>query len=452
MADAIHAVSGQLLHAEPPEPERWLLRCDGCGWFAFTATDNPDEADPLINAHLIDVGGIDPSYAADAVDEVERLNRRLEAEFDNLDLNDELDAAEPFGWEDGDTFTMPIVVGDAKPGDPLTIEYEDGTTEVVPIGKTDPGLGIDWAKLAADAANLDLSDDADDLAVWPDPEWELATGVTCVVCEECAFTFDAVHTDGDTDGYTCPVCAEARLETEVEMWRERVLLAEADVAQLRDERADADAEIECLTGSLEGTHNALKVIDKLAAGRGTALDQAVAEVERMREHSITLNRIGWRLAEAVGEVEADAEVIEANPDDLLARLLDQQTQAVERLHQTIARQAERILDLMHPKDAPAESRFELCRRLQAAEAEVSQLRGELTTASPEYVRRTFGTPAPWAAGECRPNGDYDPPPGGERHAQRVARRIEAARETVRKVNDSCRPNGDYDDEETVGGC
>jgi hypothetical protein len=36
-------------------------------------------------------------------------------------------------------------------------------------------------------------------------DWELEHGVTCVVCPDCAFTFDAVHTDPD-GSYSCPLC------------------------------------------------------------------------------------------------------------------------------------------------------------------------------------------------------------------------------------------------------
>jgi protein-arginine kinase activator protein McsA len=30
-------------------------------------------------------------------------------------------------------------------------------------------------------------------------------------CPDCAFTFDAVHTDNASGDYTCPACAEQRL-------------------------------------------------------------------------------------------------------------------------------------------------------------------------------------------------------------------------------------------------
>ena len=30
-------------------------------------------------------------------------------------------------------------------------------------------------------------------------------------CPDCAFTFDAFHTDTETGGYSCPACAEIEL-------------------------------------------------------------------------------------------------------------------------------------------------------------------------------------------------------------------------------------------------
>jgi rubrerythrin len=44
--------------------------------------------------------------------------------------------------------------------------------------------------------------------------WEREEGVTCVVCPTCGFTFDEFHTDAD-GGYSCPVCAEARVTIDV---------------------------------------------------------------------------------------------------------------------------------------------------------------------------------------------------------------------------------------------
>jgi hypothetical protein len=35
--------------------------------------------------------------------------------------------------------------------------------------------------------------------------------VRMFVCDGCGFGFDAIHTQGDGDGYDCPNCAEVRL-------------------------------------------------------------------------------------------------------------------------------------------------------------------------------------------------------------------------------------------------
>ena len=40
--------------------------------------------------------------------------------------------------------------------------------------------------------------------------WAVERGVTCVVCPDCAFTFDATHTsEPDGDRYDCPNCGAA---------------------------------------------------------------------------------------------------------------------------------------------------------------------------------------------------------------------------------------------------
>lgn len=44
-------------------------------------------------------------------------------------------------------------------------------------------------------------------------DWTTEQGVTCVVCPDCAFTFDASHIDDrpfgrSPGGYSCPVCEE----------------------------------------------------------------------------------------------------------------------------------------------------------------------------------------------------------------------------------------------------
>lgn len=40
-----------------------------------------------------------------------------------------------------------------------------------------------------------------------DKVWEVEEGVTCVVCPDCVFTFDAVHENDEPEGtYSCPLC------------------------------------------------------------------------------------------------------------------------------------------------------------------------------------------------------------------------------------------------------
>lgn len=56
-------------------------------------------------------------------------------------------------------------------------------------------------------------------------------------------------------------------------------------------------------------------------------DAAMEEVERLREHSITLNLIGWRIAVALGDVPEGVDRIEGNPSDQADRLIAE----VERL-------------------------------------------------------------------------------------------------------------------------
>jgi hypothetical protein len=40
--------------------------------------------------------------------------------------------------------------------------------------------------------------------------WDREGDVVCVICPDCAFTFDADHYDED-GGYSCPACAEMAL-------------------------------------------------------------------------------------------------------------------------------------------------------------------------------------------------------------------------------------------------
>lgn len=55
-------------------------------------------------------------------------------------------------------------------------------------------------------------------------------------CPDCAFTFDAIHTDRD-GGYSCPVCAEARLEAELAQLRTTIA---AEIEAYCRPRCDTD--------------------------------------------------------------------------------------------------------------------------------------------------------------------------------------------------------------------
>lgn len=46
-----------------------------------------------------------------------------------------------------------------------------------------------------------------------------------------------------------------------------------------------------------------------------------AEVERLTKHSVTANRLSWRIAEAVGDVPEGATAIVGDPDEQLTRLI-----------------------------------------------------------------------------------------------------------------------------------
>jgi hypothetical protein len=52
-------------------------------------------------------------------------------------------------------------------------------------------------------------------------------------CPECAFTFDAMHTDRD-GGYSCPLCGEIRAEAERDDALARAVAAETAIAKVRE--------------------------------------------------------------------------------------------------------------------------------------------------------------------------------------------------------------------------
>ena len=59
-----------------------------------------------------------------------------------------------------------------------------------------------------------MAQDSDEIAAVDIPvltrqDWAMTEGVTCVSCPDCAFTFDAAHTEVDqAEGgpYDCPAC------------------------------------------------------------------------------------------------------------------------------------------------------------------------------------------------------------------------------------------------------
>lgn len=52
----------------------------------------------------------------------------------------------------------------------------------------------------------------------------------------------------------------------------------------------------------------------------------MGEIDTFREHSVRLNAIGWRLAEAVGDVGPDDTEVESDPEGRLERLIDERDQ------------------------------------------------------------------------------------------------------------------------------
>lgn len=69
-------------------------------------------------------------------------------------------------------------------------------------------------------------------------QWEREEGVVCVSCPDCAFTFDAVHTNDD-GSYLCPVCGELALAARVEEL-DRLLKSARAISTDRKEMLDAE--------------------------------------------------------------------------------------------------------------------------------------------------------------------------------------------------------------------
>jgi len=108
------------------------------------------------------------------------------------------------------------------------------------------------------------------------------------------------------------------------------LVARAIAANLNDEKVFEKREM------LSGPHwdawrdvyrsDARAAVDALArAGRlrdATTCDETrTEELERFRQHSVTLNSVGWRMAVALGDVPEGADRVEGNPLEQVDRLI-----------------------------------------------------------------------------------------------------------------------------------
>jgi hypothetical protein len=96
-------------------------------------------------------------------------------------------------------------------------------------------------------------------------------GVTCWVCPDCAFTFDAMHTDADGSGYSCPGCYEIE---------HRAARSPAPAGDAPREDGEMGTEVlrarRRAVGRMFGQDDAAEVVDALihavlCAGRGDIL-------------------------------------------------------------------------------------------------------------------------------------------------------------------------------------
>ena len=81
-----------------------------------------------------------------------------------------------------------------------------------------------------------------------DQEWLREGHVDCVSCPVCAFTFDACHED-QGGGYSCPLCAEARLVEQLEAVRGELETTRADLYQCKREREILSRNLSAFTGN-----------------------------------------------------------------------------------------------------------------------------------------------------------------------------------------------------------
>lgn len=109
------------------------------------------------------------------------------------------------------------------------------------------------------------------------------------------------------------------LLAEVERLRERLADAEHEREVLREGAADLDERLQ-LALKAEGQVRR----DHTAALR--LLGQTCDERDRYRQHSVQLNSIGWRLAQALGQVPDGADAVTGDPERLLAALIAERGQ------------------------------------------------------------------------------------------------------------------------------
>ena len=128
--------------------------------------------------------------------------------------------------------------------------------------------------------------------------WQQSTEL-CVSCPDCAFTFDSMHTD-QGGGYSCPVCAEIRLEArlaEVESEAHRVLDRDAETLENRVpipavkrcwERASVPMPPSDPTDPDDPQTN-LDTLAAIATAKWLASEDEAAEVACLQAHFAALN-------------------------------------------------------------------------------------------------------------------------------------------------------------------
>lgn len=79
------------------------------------------------------------------------------------------------------------------------------------------------------------------LAIYTAEESVFEDGVRCYVCPDCAFTFDAAHTDTAAEGagYSCPLCESLDLRDHLA----EKLLAEAELARTSENGQHPDISV-----------------------------------------------------------------------------------------------------------------------------------------------------------------------------------------------------------------